>query len=138
MEKKNIDWGNIGFGYIPTDYRYVSNYKDGKWDDGQLTQDPNIVLNECAGVLQYAQTVFEGLKAYTTEDGHIVTFRPDLNGERLESSAARLEMPIFPKERLWKLLPRRLRRTMLSYLLTAAVQLCTSVLICSAATLSSV
>ena len=86
MEKKNIDWGNIGFGYIPTDYRYVSNYKDGKWDDGQLTQDPNIVLNECAGVLQYAQTVFEGLKAYTTEDGHIVTFRPDLNGERLESS----------------------------------------------------
>ena len=62
MEKKNIDWGNIGFGYIPTDYRYVSNYKDGKWDDGQLTQDPNIVLNECAGVLQYAQTVFEGLK----------------------------------------------------------------------------
>ena len=39
MEKKNIDWGNIGFGYIPTDYRYVSNYKDGKWDDGQLTQD---------------------------------------------------------------------------------------------------
>ena len=77
----------------------MSNYKDGKWDDGQLTQDPNIVLNECAGVLQYAQTVFEGLKAYTTEDGHIVTFRPDLNGERLESSAARLEMPIFPKER---------------------------------------
>ena len=99
MEKKNIDWGNIGFGYIPTDYRYVSNYKDGKWDDGQLTQDPNIVLNECAGVLQYAQTVFEGLKAYTTEDGHIVTFRPDLNGERMEHSAARLEMPVFPKER---------------------------------------
>ena len=91
MEKKNIDWGNIGFGYIPTDYRYVSNYKDGKWDDGQLTQDPNIVLNECAGVLQYAQTVFEGLKAYTTEDGHIVTFRPDLNGERLESCCGRLQ-----------------------------------------------
>ena len=60
MEKKNIDWGNIGFGYIPTDYRYVSNYKDGKWDDGQLTQDPNIVLNECAGVLQYAQTRIDG------------------------------------------------------------------------------
>lgn len=138
MEKKNIDWGNIGFGYIPTDYRYVSNYKDGKWDDGQLTQDPNIVLNECAGVLQYAQTVFEGLKAYTTEDGHIVTFRPDLNGERLESSAARLEMPISPRSVSWKLLLRRLRRTMLSCLLTAAAQLCTFVLICSAATLSLV
>ena len=99
MEKKNIDWANIGFGYIQTDYRYVSNYKNGSWDAGELTTDPNVVLNECAGVLQYAQTVFEGLKAYTTEDGHIVTFRPDLNGERMESSAARLEMPVFPKER---------------------------------------
>ena len=97
MEKKNIDWANIGFGYIQTDYRYVSNYKNGSWDAGELTTDPNVVLNECAGVLQYAQTVFEGLKAYTTEDGHIVTFRPDLNGERMESSAARLEMPVFPK-----------------------------------------
>ena len=99
MEKKNIDWGNIGFGYIQTDYRYVSNYKNGAWDEGGLTQDANIVLNERAGVLQYAQTVFEGLKAYTTSDGRTVVFRPDLNGERLEQSAARLEMPIFPKER---------------------------------------
>ena len=99
MEKKNIDWGNIGFGYIQTDYRYVSNYKNGAWDEGGLTQDANIVMNECAGVLQYAQTVFEGLKAYTTSDGRTVVFRPDLNGERLEQSAARLEMPIFPKGR---------------------------------------
>ena len=99
MEKKNIDWGNIGFGYIQTDYRYVSNYKNGAWDEGGLTLDANIVLNECAGVLQYAQTVFEGLKAYTTSDGRTVVFRPDLNGERLEQSAARLEMPIFPKGR---------------------------------------
>ena len=99
MEKKNIDWGNIGFGYIQTDYRYVSNYKNGAWDEGGLTQDANIVLNECAGVLQYAQTVFEGLKAYTTSDGRTVVVRPDLNGERLEQRAARLEMPIFPKER---------------------------------------
>ena len=99
MEKKNIDWGNLGFSYVQTDFRYVSNFKDGSWDDGALTEDANIVLNECAGVLQYAQTIFEGLKAYTTEDGRIVTFRPDLNAERMESSAARLEMPIFPKER---------------------------------------
>ncbi len=98
-EKKDIDWGSIGFGYIQTDYRYVSNFKNGAWDEGTLTTDANIVLNECAGVLQYAQTVFEGLKAYTTEDGHIVTFRPDLNAERLEQSAARLEMPIFPKDK---------------------------------------
>lgn len=99
MVKKNIDWSNLGFGYIQTEKRYVSNYKNGEWDDGALTDDSNIVLSECAGVLQYAQTIFEGLKAYTTEDGHIVTFRPDLNGERMEASAARLEMPVFPRER---------------------------------------
>ncbi len=99
MEKKNIDWSNLGFGYVQTDKRYVSNFKDGAWDEGTLTSDANIVLNECAGVLQYAQTAFEGLKAYTTEDGHIVTFRPDLNAERMMSSAERLEMPVFPKER---------------------------------------
>ncbi len=99
MEKKNIDWSNIGFGYMKTDKRYVSNFKDGAWDDGALVSDDTITLNECAGVLQYAQTIFEGLKAYTTKDGHIVTFRPDLNAERLEASAKRLEMPVFPKER---------------------------------------
>ena len=99
MEKKNLDWSNLGFEYIQTDKRYVSNYKDGKWDDGSLTSDANVVLNECAGVFQYAQTVFEGLKAYTTEDGRIVTFRPDLNAERMMDSAKRLEMPAFPKDR---------------------------------------
>lgn len=99
MEKKNLDWGNIGFSYMPADYRYVSMYENGSWDEGTLTSDPNITLNECACVLQYAQTCFEGLKAYTTEDGHIVTFRPDLNGERMENSARGLEMPPFPKDR---------------------------------------
>ena len=102
MEKKNLDWANLGFGYIETDYRYVSNYKDGKWDEGALITDANIVLNECAGVFQYAQTVFEGLKAYTTEDGHIVCFRPDLNASRLCDSAKRLEIPAFPEERFIK------------------------------------
>ena len=99
MEKKNIDWSNLGFGYVQTDYRYVSHYKNGAWDEGTLTQDPNVVINECAGVLQYAQTCFEGMKAYTTEDGRIVTFRPDLNAQRMEDSALRLEMPAFPKDR---------------------------------------
>ena len=99
MEKKNIDWENIGFGYIQTDKRFVANYKNGAWDEGTLTDDANIVLNECAGVLQYAQTCFEGMKAYTTEDGHIVTFRPDLNAQRMEDSARRLEMPVFPQDK---------------------------------------
>lgn len=99
MDKKNIDWKNLGFGYMQTDYRYVSNFKEGKWDEGALTTDANVVINECAGVLQYAQTVFEGLKAYTTKDGKIVTFRPDLNAQRMVDSANRLEMPPFPAKR---------------------------------------
>ncbi len=99
MAKKDIDWSNIGFGYIKTDKRYVSNFKNGAWDDGVLTEDDTVKISECACVLQYAQTVFEGLKAYTTEDGHVVCFRPDLNAERIEQSAKRLEMPPFPRDR---------------------------------------
>ena len=96
---KNIDWSNLGFGYVKTDYRYVSNFKNGAWDEGTLSTDDMVTISECACVLQYAQTVFEGMKAYTTEDGHIVVFRPDLNAERMENSAKRLEMPVFPKDR---------------------------------------
>lgn len=99
MDKKQLDWQNIGFEYRKTDMRYISNYKDGKWDDGILSEDSNVVINECAGILQYCQEVFEGLKAYATEDGSIVTFRPDLNGERLMDSAKGLRMPQFPVER---------------------------------------
>ncbi|MBO7419954.1 MAG: branched-chain amino acid aminotransferase [Spirochaetaceae bacterium] len=99
MGKKNLDWGNLPFGYMKTDKRFVANYKNGKWDNGKLTKDDKVCITECAGVLQYAQTCFEGLKAYTTQDGRIVTFRPDLNAERMERSCKRLEMPVFPKER---------------------------------------
>ena len=99
MEKKNLDWSSLGFGYIQTDKRYVSNYKNGSWDEGTLTSDATITINECAGVLQYAQTVFEGMKAYTTEKGQIVVFRPDLNAERMVNSAKRLEMPPLPQDR---------------------------------------
>ena len=99
MQKKDIDWGSLGFGYMPTDYRFVANYKDGKWDDGALTEDATITMTECAGVLQYAQTCFEGLKAYTTQDGRIVCFRPDLNASRMADSCKRLEMPVFPEDK---------------------------------------
>ena len=96
---KNIDWSNLGFGYVKTDYRYVSNFKNGAWDEGTLSTDDMVTISECACVLQYAQTVFEGMKAYTTEDGRIVVFRPDLNAKRMVDSAKRLEMPPFPEER---------------------------------------
>lgn len=96
---KNIDWSNLGFGYMKTDLRYVSQYKDGAWDEGRMTEDNTVTISECAGVLQYAQTCFEGLKAYTTADGRVVCFRPDLNADRMIESCERLKMPVFPKER---------------------------------------
>ena len=99
MEKKNIDWGNIGFSYQQTEGRFVTNYKYGAWDEGVITDDANVVINECAGVLQYAQTCFEGLKAYTTEDGKVVCFRPDLNASRMADSCRRLEMPVYPEDK---------------------------------------
>ena len=99
MEKKNIDWGSLGFNYVDTDKRFVANYKNGAWDEGALIDDPMITMSECAYVLQYAQTCFEGMKAYTTEDGRIVTFRPDLNAQRMEDSCRRLEMPVYPQDK---------------------------------------
>lgn len=99
MEKKDIDWANLDFNYRKTDYRYVSDYKNGAWDDGELITDDTLVISECAGVLQYSQSCFEGLKAYTTEDGRIVTFRPDLNAQRMADTCRRLEIPEFPRER---------------------------------------
>lgn len=99
MDKKNIDWANLGFDYIESDQRFVSNYKDGAWDEGTLTSDAKVVISECAGVLQYAQTCFEGMKAYTTEDGRVVIFRPDLNAQRMVDSCERLEMPVYPQDK---------------------------------------
>lgn len=99
MEKKAIDWGSLDFGYHKTDYRYVSNFKNGAWDEGVLTGDDQVVISECAGVLQYSQSCFEGMKAYTTETGKTVVFRPDLNAARMADSARRLEMPVFPEDR---------------------------------------
>ncbi len=99
MAKKDIDWSNLGFGYVKTDKRFVSNYKDGAWDNGVITDDDKVVISECAGVLQYAQTCFEGMKAYTTENGHTVIFRPDMNASRMADSCRRLEMPVFPEDK---------------------------------------
>jgi branched-chain amino acid aminotransferase len=98
MSKVDLDWENLGFAYQPISQRYVANFKDGKWGKGGLTDDPNVVLNECAGILQYCQQVFEGLKAYKTKDGRTVTFRPDQNAKRMVDSAKRIEMPPVPEE----------------------------------------
>ena len=99
MAKKDIDWSNLGFGYVKTDKRFVANYKDGAWDNGVITDDDKVVISECAGVLQYSQSCFEGMKAYTTEQGHTVIFRPDMNASRMADSCRRLEMPVFPEDK---------------------------------------
>ena len=99
QEKKDIDWGSLTFAYQPTDYSYVCNWKDGEWYEGGLTADHTVTLSECAGILHYCQECFEGLKAYTTDDGSIVCFRPDLNAKRMHDSAERLVMPPFPEDK---------------------------------------
>ena len=60
MEKKDMDWGSIGFAYHTTDQRYVADFKNGEWQEGYMTGDATIVLNECAGILKYCQEVCEG------------------------------------------------------------------------------
>ena len=74
-----IDWSSLGFQYMKTDYRWVQKWSKGVWEDGYLSEDAEVKINECAGVLQYSQTGFEGLKVYRTKDNNVVAFRPDLN-----------------------------------------------------------
>ena len=93
MQKKDIDWSKLGFGYMKTDWRYSRIWKDGSWQEGGLTDKAEVTISECAGALQYAQTGFEGLKVYETKKGEIVAFRPDLNAERLQRTCDRLVMP---------------------------------------------
>ncbi|MCW9697879.1 branched-chain amino acid aminotransferase [Avibacterium sp. 20-129] len=98
MTLKNIDWQNLGFGYIKTDYRYIAHWKDGEWSKGELTQDNVLHISEGSTALHYGQQCFEGLKAYRCKDGSINLFRPDQNAERLQKSCQRLLMPEVPVE----------------------------------------
>ena len=95
----NIDWNNLGFEYIKTDYRYISRWKDGKWDDGKLTEDNTITISEGSPALHYGQQCFEGLKAYRTKDGHVQLFRVDRNAKRMNDSCDKLLMPHIPEEK---------------------------------------
>lgn len=95
----NIDWENLGFSYIKTDYRFISYWKDGKWDDGELTTDNKVHISEGSPVLHYGQSCFEGMKAYRTKDGSINLFRPEENAKRMIQSCQRLLMPEYPVEK---------------------------------------
>ena len=95
--KTKEEWNALAFAYSRTPFRYVARYANGRWEEGKLTERAEVVLGESAGVLQYAQTCFEGLKAYTAKDGRIVCFRPDMNAKRMADSARALEMPPYPE-----------------------------------------
>ncbi len=95
----NLDWGNLGFKYMKTDFRYVSRWKDGKWDEGKLVEDNRLCISEASTVLHYGQACFEGLKAYRTKEGKIQLFRPDMNAKRMQESCRRILMPEVPVER---------------------------------------
>lgn len=101
-EKKelvDLDWKNLGFSYMKTDYRFISHWKEGSWDEGKLVTENTVTISEGSTALHYGQSCFEGLKAYRTKDGRIQLFRPDENAKRMEKSCERLMMPAFPVER---------------------------------------
>lgn len=95
---KNIDWQNLGFSYIKTDYRFIARWKDGAWDNGELSTDDVLHIHEGSTALHYGQQCFEGLKAYRCKDGSVNLFRPDQNAARLQRSCDRLLMPQVPTE----------------------------------------
>lgn len=92
-----IDWSNLGFSYIKTPWRFLATWKDGSWNEGELTEDNYLHIHEGSTALHYGQQCFEGLKAYRTKDGGINLFRPDENSKRMNRSAYRLRMPEVPE-----------------------------------------
>ncbi|MCO5590692.1 hypothetical protein L7F22_044667 [Adiantum nelumboides] len=92
-----IDWDNLGFGYHETDFMYVSKCgPDGEWSKGKVEPFGHLKLSPSAGILNYGQGVFEGLKAYKTEDDRVLLFRPEENALRMIAGADRLCMPALP------------------------------------------
>lgn len=99
MSKVHIDWGNLGFDYMKTDFRYISVWENGEWDNGKLVEDNTLIIEEGAPALHYGQQCFEGLKAYRTKSGEIQLFRPNKNAKRMNDSCDRLLMPEIPEEK---------------------------------------
>jgi len=93
MEPKDIDFYSLGFNFIETKIMFVSNYKDGKWDEGKLVPFGNFEISPAACILNYGQGIFEGMKALRTKNREITLFRPELNAKRFNNSADRMLMP---------------------------------------------
>jgi branched-chain amino acid aminotransferase len=98
-QKADIKWGELRFSYIECDYRFMSVYKDGKWDDGELSQGHFVSIHQGSTAIHYGQQCFEGMKAYTTKEGKIVLFRPDRNAARMKNSCENLLMAVYPEDK---------------------------------------
>ena len=98
LTKEDIDWGNLGFDYKPTTYRFAATYKDGAWSEGELITSQTVQVHEGSTSLHYGQQCFEGMKAQTAKDGRVLLFRPELNAERMRQSCDRLSMAEVPEE----------------------------------------
>jgi branched-chain amino acid aminotransferase len=98
IKKADLDWKNLPFDYVQTDFNIRYRYKDGKWSDGELSDDENVSIHVASGSLHYGQEAFEGLKAFETRDGRVAVFRPYENAARMNRSNERIYMPLVPEE----------------------------------------
>ncbi len=89
----------LGFGHIFTDHMFVMNYTEGQgWHDARIVPFQNLSLSPAAMVFHYGQEMFEGLKAYSADDGNVYLFRPDMNAKRTNDTNDRLCIPQIPVE----------------------------------------
>lgn len=95
---QQIDWANLPFGYIKTDYNVRCYYKDGKWGDIEVSDSETINLHIAATSLHYGQEIFEGMKAFRGKDGKVRVFRMEENARRIAASARGLLMEPVPEE----------------------------------------
>ena len=95
---KELDWGNLSFGYIPTDYNVRCYYRDGKWGEIEVSSSETVNLHIAATALHYGQEIFEGLKAFRGKDGKVRVFRLEENAKRIIESAKGIKMQAIPVE----------------------------------------
>ena len=95
----NIDWQNLPFGYVKTDYNVRCYFRNGQWGEIEVSSSESINIHMAASSLHYGQEAFEGLKAYRCKDGKIRIFRPEANAERLQSTCRGIMMPELPTEK---------------------------------------
>lgn len=95
---QELDWGNLSFGYIPTDYNVRCYYKDGKWGEIEESTSESINIHMASTCLHYGQEIFEGLKAFRGKDGKVRIFRLEENAKRIISSAEGIKMQPIPVE----------------------------------------